>query len=169
VTQPYSTVFVAEAYEYHREHVAKSADAYQPATLKRLRVGADVTLAAYMESRRRLEQIRNAMLHVFDEVDLLITPTITVPPYTVAELTDLERGRSKELQMLRNTRPINMLGLPAISVPCGFTSDGLPTGMQIIAAPNREETVLQLAHAYERETDWHKRIPECAAAAEGKA
>lgn len=169
VTQPYSTVFVAEAYDYHREHVAKSAEVYQPATLKRLRAGADVTLAAYIESRRHLEQIRNAMVHVFDEVDLLITPAIAVPPYTIAELTSPERGRGMELQMLRNTRPINMLGLPAISVPCGFTRDGLPIGMQIIGAPNGEETVLQLAHAYERETDWHKRIPECASADDSKA
>jgi aspartyl-tRNA(Asn)/glutamyl-tRNA(Gln) amidotransferase subunit A len=158
VTQPYSTVFVAEAYEYHREHVANTPDAYQPATLTRLRAGADVTLATYIESRRQMEQIRNAMVRVFDEIDLLITPTITVPPYTIAELTDPEYARGKELQMLRNTRPINMLGLPAISVPCGFTREGLPIGVQIIGPPDREETVLQLAHAYERESQWHKAV-----------
>jgi aspartyl-tRNA(Asn)/glutamyl-tRNA(Gln) amidotransferase subunit A len=159
VTRPYSTVLTAEAYEYHRENVAKSPDAYQPATLKRLRAGAEITPAAYMESRRRLEQIRHAMVDVFAEVDLLITPAITVPPYTTAELTDPESARGKELQMLRNTRPINMLGLPAISVPCGFTGDGLPIGMQIIGPPDGEEIVLRLAHAYEQATEWHKHGP----------
>jgi aspartyl-tRNA(Asn)/glutamyl-tRNA(Gln) amidotransferase subunit A len=61
--------------------------------------------------------------------------------------------------MLRNTRPINMLGLPAISVPCGFTGDGLPIGMQIIGPPDGEEIVLRLAHAYEQATEWHKHGP----------
>lgn len=66
--------------------------------------------------------------------------------------------RRRELILLRNTRPFNVLGLPAVSVPCGFTRAGLPIGLQIAGAPGDDARVLQLAHAYERVTEWHKRI-----------
>ena len=65
--------------------------------------------------------------------------------------------------MLHNTRPFNVLGLPTISVPCGFTQAGLPIGMQISGPPGGEATVLRLAYAYEQATDWHKRHPSPAA------
>jgi aspartyl-tRNA(Asn)/glutamyl-tRNA(Gln) amidotransferase subunit A len=61
--------------------------------------------------------------------------------------------------MLHNTRPINLTGLPTVSVPCGFTRAGLPIGMQITGRAGDEATVLRLAHAYEQATDWHKREP----------
>ena len=65
--------------------------------------------------------------------------------------------RPAELKLLRNTRPFNVWGLPAISVPCGFTQGGLPVGLQIAGPHWREDSVLQLAHAYEEATAWHKR------------
>jgi len=74
-------------------------------------------------------------------------------------LADLDHLRAKELLTTPNTRPFNVLGLPTISVPCGFTRTGLPIGMQIIGPHGREATVLQLAHAYEQATKWHKRKP----------
>ena len=61
--------------------------------------------------------------------------------------------------MLRNTRPFNVWGIPTISVPCGFTKDGLPIGLQLAAAPWREDVVLQAAHAYEQATEWHEKMP----------
>jgi aspartyl-tRNA(Asn)/glutamyl-tRNA(Gln) amidotransferase subunit A len=84
-----------------------------------------------------------------------------VPPFAIAELLgDLATLRTKELLMLRNTRPLNALGLPTISIPCGFTGAGLPIGMQITGPAWGEASVLRLAHAYERETQWHDRRPE---------
>jgi len=77
----------------------------------------------------------------------------------MADLTDPNTARPKELQMLHNTRPINMLALPTISVPCGLTTEGLPIGMQISGRPGAEATVLRLAYAYEQATEWHKRKP----------
>jgi Asp-tRNA(Asn)/Glu-tRNA(Gln) amidotransferase A subunit family amidase len=59
----------------------------------------------------------------------------------------------------RLTRPANLTGFPAISVPCGFTQGGLPIGLQLIGRPFAESTVLQLAYAYEQETTWHQRQP----------
>jgi aspartyl-tRNA(Asn)/glutamyl-tRNA(Gln) amidotransferase subunit A len=159
VMNPAFTIVLAETYEYHKDYVLKSPELYQAATIKRIRAGADVTTSAYVQSRRQLDQIRHSVSRVFDEVDLVITPTSPVPAFAIADLADPNTNRPKELQMLHNTRPINMLGLPTISVPCGFTAGGLPIGMQISGAPGAEATVLRLAHAYEQATEWHKRHP----------
>jgi aspartyl-tRNA(Asn)/glutamyl-tRNA(Gln) amidotransferase subunit A len=157
---PYSAVFTAEAYAYHKEYIEKSPNLYQAATLKRLRVGADVTAAIYIKSRREMERLRRSIADVFENVDVLITPTVRIPPFSVADLqADIDSVRAKELAMLHNTRLWNLTGLPIISVPCGFTRRGLPIGMQIIGRPNDEATILRLAHAYEQATDWHKRKP----------
>jgi aspartyl-tRNA(Asn)/glutamyl-tRNA(Gln) amidotransferase subunit A len=160
VMDVYGTVFTAEAYAYHREYISKTPELYQPETLNRIRAGADIGTPSYIQSRRQLAQIRRSVSRVFDTVDLAVTPTAVVPPFTIANLlSDPATLRSKELLMLRNTRPINALGLPAISIPCGFTRAGLPIGMQIIGPPAGEATVLRLAYAYEQATDWHNRHP----------
>ena len=64
--------------------------------------------------------------------------------------------------MLRNTRPFNVWGIPTISIPCGFTKDGMPIGLQLAAAPWRGIVLLQAAQAYEQATEWHKERPELA-------
>jgi aspartyl-tRNA(Asn)/glutamyl-tRNA(Gln) amidotransferase subunit A len=159
IMDPYVTILRAEAYAYHKEYVSKSPDLYQAQTLKRIEAGADITASAYIQARHQLEQIRRAGAQVFETVDLLITPTACVPPFAIADLLDPNTLREKELLMLRNTRPFNMLGLPTVSVPCGFTRADLPIGMQITGPPGGEATVLRLAYAYEQATEWHKRKP----------
>jgi aspartyl-tRNA(Asn)/glutamyl-tRNA(Gln) amidotransferase subunit A len=157
---PYGAIFTAEAYAYHKDHIARNPELYQAATLKRMRVGADVTTATYIQSRRRLDQVRCSIPDAFNSVDLLITPTARVPPFTVADLqADPDTIRAKELAMLHNTRPWNFAGLPTISVPSGFTRTGLPIGLQITGPPGDEATVLRLAYAYEQATEWRKRKP----------
>jgi aspartyl-tRNA(Asn)/glutamyl-tRNA(Gln) amidotransferase subunit A len=159
-TDPYGAVFTAEAYAFHKDHLEKSPELYQPATLKRLRAGAEVTAAKYIQSRREMERIRRSLSNVFESLDALITPTVRIPPFTIVDLqADIDTVRTKELAMLHNTRPINLTGLPTVSVPCGFTRNGLPIGMQITGRAGDEATVLRLAHAYEQATDWHKREP----------
>jgi aspartyl-tRNA(Asn)/glutamyl-tRNA(Gln) amidotransferase subunit A len=164
---PYSAVFAAESYTYHKNYTERSPELYQPATLKRLRAGAEVTAATYIQGRRELEQIRRSVGELFQNVDLLITPTVRIPPGTIAELrADLDTARAKELSMLHNTRPFNVCGLPTISIPCGFTSSGLPIGLQITGRAGDEATVCRLAYAYERATDWHKREPSLGSSGE---
>jgi aspartyl-tRNA(Asn)/glutamyl-tRNA(Gln) amidotransferase subunit A len=91
---------------------------------------------------------------------VLITPTVPIATPTIQELKQHpEQMRPRELALLRNTRPVNVWGLPAISVPCGFTEAGLPIGLQIIGPHWEEARVLQVAHAYEQATAWHKRVP----------
>jgi aspartyl-tRNA(Asn)/glutamyl-tRNA(Gln) amidotransferase subunit A len=156
---PYVTILRAEAYAYHKEYVAKSPELYQAQTLKRIQAGADITASALSQARQQMEQIRGSVAKIFETVDLLITPTACVPPFAIADLLDPNTLRDRELLMLRNTRPFNMLGLPTVSVSCGFTRAGLPIGLQIAGPTGGDETVLRLAYAYEQATEWHKRRP----------
>ncbi len=142
-----------EAYAYHREHVARSPELYQPETLRRISTGAEVSAAAYSEALREMNRAWSSVLRVFETVDVLVTPTVAVPPFRISELVaEPDKLRGREQITLRNTRPWNLLGLPTISLPCGCTSAGLPIGMQITGAPGAEATVLRVAAAYERET-----------------
>ena len=152
------TLQAAESYAYHAESVAKNPELYQAETLRRIRTGEKVTAAEYIERRRELEMARRTIREVFADVDLLVMPTTPIPAPTIEELkANPEVLRPAELKLLRNTRPFNVWGLPAISIPCGFTQAGLPIGLQIAGLHWREDLVLRLAHAYEQATAWHKR------------
>jgi len=152
------TLASAEAYAFHQPLVARSPELYQPATLTRIKSGESIAAADALRASRDLQASRHAIRKVFDEVDILLTPTVPIPPPSIAALLERpENLRPQELIMLRNTRPFNVWGIPAISIPCGFTKDGLPMGLQLAAAPWREDLLLQVAHPYEQATEWHKK------------
>jgi len=152
------TVQAAESYAYHAENVAKNPELYQAETVRRIRSGEKVSAAEYIQRRRELEEARRGIRAVFANVDVLVTPTTPMAAPVIADLkADPDALRPAELRLLRNTRPFNVWGLPAISVPCGFTQSGLPIGMQIAGPHRREDLVLRAAHAYEQETAWHGR------------
>jgi len=154
------TVLTSEAWAYHEPLVTRSPELYQPATLARIQSAANTSAAVALRARRELEARRHAIRATFEEVDILLTPTAPILPPTIGELKARpDQLRSAELLMLRNTRPFNEWGIPAISVPSGFTRDGLPIGLQLAAAPWREDVVLRAARAYEEATGWHKRAP----------
>jgi Asp-tRNA(Asn)/Glu-tRNA(Gln) amidotransferase A subunit family amidase len=153
----------AEAFAYHKAFVDRSPELYQPATLARIQSGAKISAPDALRASRDLQASRHAIQEVFDEVDVLLTPTVPIPPPPIADLREHpDKLRPQELLMLRNTRPFNVWGIPTISVPCGFTKDGLPIGLQLAAAPWRGIILLQAAHAYEQATEWHKKRPELA-------
>jgi aspartyl-tRNA(Asn)/glutamyl-tRNA(Gln) amidotransferase subunit A len=145
------TLQAAEAYAFHAENVAQRSDLLFPETVRRIRNGEAVTAAEYIARRRELDEARRSIADIFADVDLLVTPaTPTVAP-AIAELrADPEALRPSELKLLRNTRPFNVWGLPAISVPCGPTTSGLPIGLQIAGPHWREDLVLRLACAFEQ-------------------
>ncbi len=154
------TVASAEAYSYHAEFIARSPELYHPETLRRLQAGAGISAVDLAERRRELQEARREIARVFEDVDVLVTPTIPAAAPTIAELLqNPDQLRPRELLLLRNTRPFNVWGLPAISIPCGFTEAGLPIGLQIAGPYWEEACVLQLAYAYEQSTAWHKRQP----------
>jgi aspartyl-tRNA(Asn)/glutamyl-tRNA(Gln) amidotransferase subunit A len=151
------SVLRAEAYAYHAEFMAKTPELYQSGTLERLRTGAEVTTLAYISGLREISELRRSTQRVFESVDALVTPTAPTPPRTILEVNaDPARVVAPDA---RNTGPFDKNGLPTISIPCGFTTSGLPIGLQISGPFGGEAVVLQLAHAYEQGTEWHKRHP----------
>jgi len=154
------TLQAAEAYAFHADSVAKTPELYQPETLRRIKTGENVGRTDYLRRRAELDAVRKDIRNVFETIDVFVTPTTPIPAPSIAELKqnpDLLRPR--ELLLLRNTRPLNVWGLPAISVPCGFTKAGLPIGMQIAGPSGRDDLVLQVAYLYEQATTWHERTP----------
>lgn len=157
------TLALAEAYAYHKPFVERSPELYQPATLARIHSGANISAPDALQASRELQAARHAIQEIFDKVDVLLTPTVPIPPPKIADLqAHPEDLRAQELIMLRNTRPFNVWGIPTISIPCGFTKNGLPIGLQLASAPWRGSVLLQAAHAYEQATGWHKERPELA-------
>ncbi|MFC1990629.1 Asp-tRNA(Asn)/Glu-tRNA(Gln) amidotransferase subunit GatA [Chloroflexota bacterium] len=112
--------------------------------------------AYYLKAQKVRTLIRREFDQAFEKYDALVTPTSPTVPFKIGEKVD------DPLQMYLSdvcTLPINIAGVPAISVPAGF-ADGLPIGMQIIGKPFAEETILKVAYAYEQATQWHKKWPE---------
>ncbi len=143
-----------ESYDYHRATVASSPELYDPETLRRLRSGEAVPEAEYRLALADLQKTRAQMADKFREIDLLVTPTTPIPAPRISELMrDPALLRPAELMLLRNTRPVNVWGLPAISVPCGTTRQGLPIGLQLVAPAGGEVRMLQAAYEYERLRD----------------
>ena len=165
----------AEIYAYHRSWITKTPELYQEATRRIVLGGADTTAGAYVEGLRRVELARREIVKVFESIDLLVMPTTggvaslipaqptsgAAPPGGGGGAGAGGRGGAPAggAAGFRNTSYSSFYGLPAISVPCGFTASALPIGLQISGAPFAEGTVLALAHAYEQATDWHKRRP----------
>jgi aspartyl-tRNA(Asn)/glutamyl-tRNA(Gln) amidotransferase subunit A len=159
VAAPGGGVGAAEAYAYHEAFITSDRGGYQPQTLRVFERGSQTKAADYIRMWRQLQLIRRTVDDVFQGVDLLITPTRRRTARTV----DAEIKRASSEKPLppdpENTRPFNAYGLPTISLPCGFSKDGLPIGLQISGPHFGELNVLALAHAYEQATEWHKRSP----------
>lgn len=150
----------AESYAYHADWVERCPELYDAETLRRIRTGEKFTAAERLRLAEELADERGKITSIFEGVDLLITPTVPIPAPAISTLREkADRLRPTELLLLRNTRPFNVWGLPAVSVPCGFTRSGLPIGMQIAGAHWGDSVVLSLAHAYEQVTAWHTRKP----------
>lgn len=157
------TLANAEAYAYHKSFIESSPELYQPETLKRIQSGAKISTQDALRASRDLQTSRHDIQEIFNEVDVLLTPTVPIPPPKIANLkANPGNLRPQELMMLRNTRPFNVWGIPTISIPCGFMKGGLPIGLQLAAAPWRGIVLLQAAQAYEQATQWHKKMPEAA-------
>ena len=100
--------------------------------------------------------IRQDFLNAYREVDALLTPTSPMPAFKLGEKSDPLALYLCDIY----TIGVNLAGLPALSVPCGFTPGGLPIGLQLIGQPFREADLLAMAHTYEQAHDWHTRHPQ---------
>jgi len=112
--------------------------------------------AYYLKALKVRTIIRNDFLEAFKEVDAIITPTTPTPAFKLGEkISDPLRMYLSDIF----TVSVNLAGLPGISIPAGFTQNGLPVGMQIIGRPFDEVTIMRIGYNYQQETDWHRRIP----------
>lgn len=141
-----------EAFAYHRPNFFGRANDYTPAFLNRISSAAFLTAEEFITAQRMRQIITREFLEALSEVDVIITPTTSYPAYPIG-------GTSPQGIMRSLTRPISLTGLPALSMPCGFTSNGLPASMQLICRSWEEGTVLRVGQAYEEATNWHKRRP----------
>lgn len=148
----YGTIITAEAYTFHEAMLAAHPERYHPATRETIELGKAVSAPAYIRARREMEELRRSSGSLFAGVDLLALPTAPGPAFPL--------GSRPGLYYLRNLAPWNLYGLPAISIPCGFTRDGLPVGLQLVGPSGQDALVLFAAEAYERATPWRRKRPQ---------
>jgi aspartyl-tRNA(Asn)/glutamyl-tRNA(Gln) amidotransferase subunit A len=147
----------------HAQWLRERAADYAVHLSARMYPGLAIPAAYYIEALSRRGPILRAFAkEVFAAVDLIASPTIRHCLPTLAD-TDVDSGSEaavpRFLGVSANTRPFNYLGLPTISIPCGFDPNGLPIGLQLAGRPFAEARVLKAAEAYQRDTDWHLRRP----------
>jgi aspartyl-tRNA(Asn)/glutamyl-tRNA(Gln) amidotransferase subunit A len=161
----------AEREAYHLELFRRNAQRYSLAVRQSLESAQksmnDVTnepcsekVVDYVMSNWELIRMRKTIDDSFVECDLVVLPTMRLDPRTINDaLAREEKVEPREPETDTNTAPFNLYGIPAISIPCGFTATGLPIGLMIAGPRYAEGRVLALAAAYERATEWHTRRP----------
>jgi aspartyl-tRNA(Asn)/glutamyl-tRNA(Gln) amidotransferase subunit A len=152
----------AESAAIHSRIIKERPGELQPVVLARLAPGFRVSAYDYIQaSRLRARFTREFIAEVFARVDVLVAPTIPepAPPLADAKSGTVDEVVTRMGRFSRLTRAISTLGLPALSVPCGFSADGRPIGIQLVGRPFDEVSILRLAHAYEQSAGWHARRP----------
>ena len=158
-------ITIAEGSSFHSQWIRSRPHDYGTNTLRRFLAGAMCPVDKYLHALR----LRTALLKsfadtVFSKAHLLHLPLLPIPVPTIEEtdFTKREAGFSKFLNIAgHSTRCINFLGLPAASIPCGFTKNGLPVSFQLVGRPFDEVTILNAANIYQKETKWHTLLPKC--------
>jgi len=151
----------ADALALHRERYQTQPELFGEDILRRLKLGEQVSGADYSAMVQQMCEWRAATRSMFGSVDLILSPTsnAVAPPIATSEMI------ATTAQMTRFTYPWSLAHLPAISLPCGMSSDGLPIGVQLAAGPWNESLLLRTGAAYQQITDWHRRRPPSTGAA----
>jgi aspartyl-tRNA(Asn)/glutamyl-tRNA(Gln) amidotransferase subunit A len=146
----------ADAAAFHRERLKEHPGWFGEDVLERLRNGAALSSSEYALARRVQVEARRRFEMFFEKYDVLLLPTTPAPASPIEDTGPIKAAR----QLTRFTSPFNLTGLPALSVPCGFTDTGLPLGLQIISKHWAETKVLQAGYAFEQATKWHEHHPD---------
>ncbi len=155
------TLLMAEASHFHEKRLAEHREDYGLDVREILEDGQKLSASDYVGAVRSRELARREFAQAFEAVDFILTPTVPVPA-PLRSMMDTSDGSDSNLirpRLTQNTRIFNLLGLPAISVPCGFTNEGLPVGLQVVGRWWAEGDLLRVAHAYEGATPWHTMRP----------
>ncbi|MBN1310761.1 MAG: amidase [Anaerolineae bacterium] len=154
VLQASQIISIADAVAFHQERLRREPERFGKDVRTRLQVGSQPSAPEYAASRQLGREWRRFLGDLFRErIDVLVIPTTPTPAPKIAGAQSVELGKV----LLRFTYPFSLSYLPSLSVPCGFTSDGLPVGMQLVAPS--EGMVLRVAHAYQKGTAWHTHRP----------
>ena len=157
----YTTIDLCEASAYHEREIEQRAADFQPDVRLLLEQGLLIPASYYIQAQRVRAMLFAKVMSLFDHLDVIVTPSepIVAPQVsqTMVRINDYEE--SVDSAVVRYLAPFNLIGLPALSIPCGFSSRGLPIGMQIVGRVYDESTILRLGHEYENATDWHMRLP----------
>ncbi len=157
-----NTISIAEAAVVHGKWMRERPEDYSLYVRTRIELGFHVPATTYLEALNlRASYLEEFMQSVYSKVDLVHMPVIGIPVPTIAETEPRTAGDVAGIvtRLTRNTRPANYLGLPALSVPAGFTPSGLPMAFQLMGRPFSEALLFRIGHLYQRETDWHTRTP----------
>jgi aspartyl-tRNA(Asn)/glutamyl-tRNA(Gln) amidotransferase subunit A len=146
---------LADAAAFHRERLASHPENFGADVLQRLQTGAALTSTEYSLARRVQAESRRRFEQFFEKYDLLALPTTPIPAPPIQGTGAIEAAN----RLTRFTAPFDLTGLPAISVPCGFSEEGLPFGLQLVVKHWDEVRLLRAARAYESATEWHKQQP----------
>ncbi|MGY1715615.1 amidase [Geodermatophilus sp. SYSU D01106] len=155
-------VLVPEASAYHQEMLRESGDLYTDDVRVFLEAGETVLATQYIKALRVRTLVQQAFRRAFEGIDALVCPTLPAAAAAVGQQTFAFPGGTEKAVIdawVGHSAPGNVTGLPALSVPCGFTSAGLPIGLQVIGRPFDEAGVLRVGQAYESATDWGARRP----------
>lgn len=155
------SLFIAsEACAFNADVLRDHLDELDPVVSARMVRGHELSATDYFETQRRFAAARAGLVRRLTDVDALLVPSTMIPARPLAEIdVDADSYGRFNSQYLRNTAVGNLLGLCGVSVPCGFTTGGLPIGLMVYAKPFAEETALRVAHAFEQATQWHTRRP----------
>jgi aspartyl-tRNA(Asn)/glutamyl-tRNA(Gln) amidotransferase subunit A len=158
------TVLVADTSEWHRRFLRERGDRYVQATRVMLELGELVPATAYVRAQKARAVVRDGLRRAFDghRLDVLAAPTIPMPTVPL-ELLSVDLTGSGETALsgfLHHCFLANVTGVPALSVPCGFSDEGLPIGLQLYGRPFGEPDLFRVGHAYQVATEWHLRHPE---------
>ncbi|GGA41114.1 amidase [Paenibacillus physcomitrellae] len=148
-----SAVLMGEILSIHGPWLSSRPEDYGPDVLAMLKSGTDITAAQYVDAQRARHLITQDYLNALGGVDVLLTPAT---PTSAPDITDYRQG----MRLAELTMPTNLTGLPSLSMPCGFTPEGMPVNLQLIGRPFEEPRVLAIGHAYEINTPWHTMHPE---------
>jgi aspartyl-tRNA(Asn)/glutamyl-tRNA(Gln) amidotransferase subunit A len=156
-----SDITAAEALAYHYRWLERRSHKYGEDVRSRLQESRSLTALDYIRAQEKRRAYTDRFTRALGSVSFLASPTLpVVAPEITQDVVVIGRARRDvRLALLSLTRPANLAGLPAISIPCGFSSDGLPVGLQLIGRRFDEATLLRAAYIYESATPWHRRFP----------
>lgn len=150
-----SSMTRADGAAVHRDRLREHPEMFGEDICRRLQDGAKTTSTEYILARRTQVEVRKRCEQFFESYDLLLSPTTPIAAPHIEGNDAVEEAA----RLTRFTSPFNLIGLPALSIPCGFTKSGLPIGLQIISRLWAEAKVLNAGYAYEQATEWHRRVP----------